>query len=1117
MSTTPSGVRSGALLATASAAATGLNYVFLLAAGRALGSDDYGGLAALLGLLTLVLLPTGAVQLAVSREVSRQLAVGEQQEADAFARAALRLGLIVTAPLIALGLLLVIPLRELLNVESTAAVAVAMAGLIAAVALPIMMGVLQGYQRFHAIAALYVLPFALRLALLAIVIALGFRLGGAVFAAVVGGVATAAVALWLLRSPLARGARAAPPALGPFLRYLWPVLVGLIGIAVLTNVDLLVVRARFAPDDAGEYAAASAFARLAFFLPATILAVLFPRTAARQARGEDTADILGRSLIVTTAFCALLTAFYAMAGRGLVHTSFGADFADGGDLLVPFAVSMTLFALANVLVGFHLSRGETRYAWIVAAAVPAQIALLMLVPSSTRGVIWADIVVGIALLAAHELFVGSSIPALRAGVGRFSATRGAQLRRVAKEGAVVLVVTTAFVCVLFWPIVRNFGSVFVGSEGSDSSGTVSWFWRLQREGYHLFGSTTHVLTGAPLGWEQSNGLNLQWLLFYYPAYLATKVVGEVAAFNLVVLSGYVLSGAAMYLLARYLGCGRLASAWAGLVCVVFPWHLERAEHAGFVHLEILVLLVVALVAAAERTSSFRLLFVGLATLSCWLAVGYIGVMAAIGSCAFGLGAAVVARRGERLRLVVGLAAAAFAATGLMAVAGVSGGVGSGGSLEREVGDLSVYGLRAFELVVPSADNLVIGDRLSSYRASHLHGSNSTETENYAGLLTLILAAGWLVAAWRRRLSIDRRLRLATAGLVGMIVTAAAFSAPSPIQIFGLEWSWPPSRVLWEVIPAFRVPSRWIALIMTALVPLAALGLQAGLTTLGERIGSPRRARVSKLALVGAAMLVSFLELATNPVDNLAHTRPVPPEYAVVRQTTRGVLGEYPLRSSEIYTLWQRAHGRALLNGAPEGTPADDLRRALLDPAEPGTAEALAFLGVTAIVVHQGISDVEVQPRLPDRRAGFERVARLADGSSVWKVTASRAPAVGFVRGPEFGTPHISDGAVLHPLAGSNGQIELVAKAPRVVDLVFEAVPVGETHSIRIAGDGTETAIKLESQTRASIAVAVPRGRSYVTIWVEPPPEGGGIGVELSSPRIERASGRPILRSVPLEP
>ena len=45
---------------------------------------------------------------------------------------------------------------------------------------------------------------------------------------------------------------------------------------------------------------------------------------------------------------------------------------------------MTAFSLANVFVGFHLSRGETRYAWIVAAAVPVQIVVLALVPATSR-------------------------------------------------------------------------------------------------------------------------------------------------------------------------------------------------------------------------------------------------------------------------------------------------------------------------------------------------------------------------------------------------------------------------------------------------------------------------------------------------------------------------------------------------------------------------------------------------------------------------------------------------------------------------------------------------------------------------------------------------------------
>ena len=191
---TPSGVRSGVLIAAASLLATLLNYVFLLAAGRVLGADDYGALAALLGLLTVVLLPIGALQLAVSREVSRRRAQDDVEGAESFARTTLVYGLVATVPIVAVGLALVVPLRELLSIDSTAAMTFAVLGLTVAIALPIATGVLQGYDRFRAVALLYVIPFALRLVLLFLVTAAGFRLGGAVFAAVAAGIVTALLA-----------------------------------------------------------------------------------------------------------------------------------------------------------------------------------------------------------------------------------------------------------------------------------------------------------------------------------------------------------------------------------------------------------------------------------------------------------------------------------------------------------------------------------------------------------------------------------------------------------------------------------------------------------------------------------------------------------------------------------------------------------------------------------------------------------------------------------------------------------------------------------------------------------------------------------------------------------
>src|SRR6266576_5166612 len=126
--------------------------------------------------------------------------------------------------------------------------------------------------------------------------------------------------------------------------------------------------------------------------------------------------------------------------------------------------------------------------------------------------------------------------------------------------------------------------------------------------------------------------------------------------------------------------------------------------------------------------------------------------------------------------------------------------------------------------------------------------------------------------------------------------------------------------------------------MTVLLPLAALGLQALWRTL-SRGGRPL---ALSAGLVGAAMVVSFLELAIHPAQNRFRTVPSPPEYNVVDRTPRGILAEYPLGYSDIYRLWQSRHGRPILNGALPETQPDYARLTLLDPADPGTAEALSL-------------------------------------------------------------------------------------------------------------------------------------------------------------------------------
>jgi O-antigen/teichoic acid export membrane protein len=1102
------------LIGAASLAGIVLNYAFLLLAGRKLGADSYGDLAALLGLLTVVLLPAGALQLAVSREVSRRVAAGDEAGADAFLRAAARLAGILTLPLLGAALVLSWPLGRLLGI-STAVVALTALAFVAALLVPVLVGAIQGFQRFTALAAMYALPFALRLCFLGMAVAAGFALGGAVLATVAATLATTLFAALLVREPLRRGAAAARPGLGPFLRYLGPVVLGLVGIAVLTNLDVVIVNVRFPRGDTGDYAAASAFAKVGFFLPATILSVLFPRTAARQARGEDTEDILGRSLLVAVAFCSGLALFYALAGRGLVVTTYGVDFVEGGKLTAPYAVAMGLYALVNILVGYHLSRGETRYAWIVAAAAPVQLLVLALVPSTLTGVVWANAIVATALLAVHEVFVDTSVPALAAGARRLWSDLEIA-PRVGREAAFVLGGATVFVCALFLPLVLHLDSMVVG-RGSDAVGAVWAFWRWQHEGgYHLFGVTHHQLTGAPFGWDEGNGLNLQALLVYYPAYLVTKVVGSIAAYNLVLLSGYVLSGASMYLLLRYVGCNPFVAAWAGMVYVIFPWHLLRTPHGSLVHLELLPLLLMALLAVAQRPSLIRFGLVGLVTLGLWLTAGYFGTMALVAVGAFAVAVALLAPLRQGAALIGGTVGAALGASLFVAFLSVVSGVGRGAGLHRVPGDLYGYGLRFSELVVPDAHNIVFGGLVDGFHEARLHGSNPTETANYVGLLTLALALGWLAIAWRRRSGLDPRARLATVGFLAVLVASLLLALPSPVHLAGVAIT-APSRLLWEVIPAIRVPSRWVALVTTALVPLAALGLQAA----WRRLAGRDRRSVAAVGLIAAAVAISFLELAVNPTEPRIRTA-VPAAYRDVAQTPQGILAEYPLVENVDNLLWQRVHGRPVLNNAAFGTAAGEAERVLVDPAAPGTAAQLAFLGVTAILSHpDALAYVEGAPDVPNASwgMGYALVARTPDGSSVWRVTAEPAPALVTLPGgfdgptaPEYGVPG-------YPFIASSGvgTFQFTAQEPALVRLRLDASPPGREQTLRLGDDQKELEFDLTRREQVSALVQIPRGTSYLLVKTDPAATSDDDAIVVSSPRAERASGGAQLHAVLISP
>ncbi|HMN99025.1 MAG TPA: hypothetical protein PKD59_06385 [Miltoncostaeaceae bacterium] len=414
---TAGAVRAGLVVLALTIGVNLANYLFQVVSARYLGPSDYGALAALLAVILVAGLPFGAFQLVVARTVAHERTHGRLEDAAAFARSALALtaigGLICAVVSIAAAQ----PIADLLQVESPVPIMITGLCLLFAVMLPAGLGVLQGQERYVAYSAGPLLGAMSRLLALVMAVVVGLTLEGALVATLLASFLAITIVVWQGRTLLRAGmthhhVRTALQQLrGPLARVLPPT-VGLIGLASLTNVDIVVVKGALAPEDAGVFGAAGLIAKVALFVPVAIVAVLQPRVAARVAKGRTAGDILMRSALVTAAFCALFTlACYAMPTT-IVHAVYGSSFGDAAAILGEYALFISMMSIVSVQVNYHLSRQRYRFGYVLGVAAVLHAITLVAFHDTLREVLWVNLAFGAVLLLTHELWVQRTLVGL---------------------------------------------------------------------------------------------------------------------------------------------------------------------------------------------------------------------------------------------------------------------------------------------------------------------------------------------------------------------------------------------------------------------------------------------------------------------------------------------------------------------------------------------------------------------------------------------------------------------------------------------------------------------------------------------------------------------------------
>ncbi|HZU20786.1 MAG TPA: oligosaccharide flippase family protein [Gaiellaceae bacterium] len=387
------------------------NAVFHLLSARLLGPGQYSDVVSLVAAQGLFTLPFGGVQYAIARSVAEDAGRGDADAVAAFVRRSVNATFVGAAMIAVVATALSPLIQHALGVGKLAAVVLTTVYIFPALLLPTFNGVAQGFQRFGLISASLTGSVVARIAFILALIPLGLGAGGVMAATAAAACVAIVVPLPLCWGWYRRGKTAARAiSRGAVVRSVAPVIAGVLAITSLTTVDLIVAKVALSPHVAGVYGAASFVGRLLLYLPMTIATVLLPKITSRVAIAQDTAEIFHASLAITALFSLAGTAVLVAVPRLIVHLAFGSAYDQAVPLVGVFGIAMTLYAILNVQLVYHIGHGREEMAWLLLVAAALQIGVYALVHGSTYQLVFVNLGSGAVLVAVHELVYERTLP-----------------------------------------------------------------------------------------------------------------------------------------------------------------------------------------------------------------------------------------------------------------------------------------------------------------------------------------------------------------------------------------------------------------------------------------------------------------------------------------------------------------------------------------------------------------------------------------------------------------------------------------------------------------------------------------------------------------------------------
>lgn len=335
------------------------NFGYNIAVAHLLGPSDFSHAAASVTLLMLASCINLAFQLVTAKLLAKTDNPAERAGIyQSLTRRSWFVGALLTAVLFAVRL----PLAGYLRLPDPNVIDVLALGMLFYIPLGVRRGAMQGTCQFVRLSANLTAEAVVKL-----VGAIAFVYMGSGVMGAVGAISLSVFAAFLLPAGDSdlRGETSKSGTAASFMEGMQAIIF-FVGQVVINNIDILMVKHYFSPEDAGLYAAVALVGRLLYFATWSVTSAMFPVSAGTRVENESRKVLLvplGFVAGISALFVGILAAFPNL----VIQVLFGSDFhrtdANVTQLLTMNAVATGIYALAVVLITYEMSRRIANTGW----------------------------------------------------------------------------------------------------------------------------------------------------------------------------------------------------------------------------------------------------------------------------------------------------------------------------------------------------------------------------------------------------------------------------------------------------------------------------------------------------------------------------------------------------------------------------------------------------------------------------------------------------------------------------------------------------------------------------------------------------------------------------------